>query len=309
MPIVEEDPWRAQYFDGVPCPSDVVIPTDDPHAWALYPHHRWIYNKLLVCETQRLPHGPHGTEPPAFPIFSKPIVNLRGMGVGGRILHSREEYARHLAPGHFWMPLLRGPHLSSDVAVVGGEPRWWRHTAGEALGDGTFDYWTVGVGPVPAVEAHAGAWLRRHLGGYTGFVNLETIGGTIIEAHLRFADQWVDLYGPGWLESVVALYAHGRWDHADASRRTGFSVVLFGRHGVQWMIDAGAVDELRRVAGVSSIQITFHADRPPDAHAMPRGGFRLAIVNCWDLAVGTLVRERLARLFRASDGNGAAVFA
>ena len=33
--------------------------------------------------------------------------------------------------------------------------------------------------------------------GYTGMVNFETIGGRIIEAHLRFADQWPDLYGGG----------------------------------------------------------------------------------------------------------------
>jgi hypothetical protein len=29
-------------------------------------------------------------------------------------------------------------------------------------------------------------------------VNLETIGGRIIEVHLRFADQWPDLYGARW---------------------------------------------------------------------------------------------------------------
>ena len=64
------------------------------------------------------------------------------------------------------MPLLRGPHLSTDVAVVDGEPRWWRHTTGAALADGTFDYWTVMVEPAPAVERHAGDGLRRHLRGY-----------------------------------------------------------------------------------------------------------------------------------------------
>ena len=51
-------------------------------------------------------------------------------------------------------------------------------------------------------------------------MNLETIGGTIIEAHLRFADQWVDLYGPGGLASMVELYSHGRWRFPDAARRT-----------------------------------------------------------------------------------------
>jgi hypothetical protein len=307
LPIVENDPWRAQYFVGVECPQDVVIPTDDPEAYRLYPAHRWIYDKLRICATQRLVHGPHGVTPPAFPVFSKPIYNLRGMGIGGRILRTREEYEREQTPGHLWMPLLVGAHVSSDVAVVDGAPRWWRHTTGATLAEGTFDYWTVLADPIPALERAAGAWLRAHLRGYSGFVNLETIGGTIIEAHLRFADQWVDLYGPGWLESVVELYAHGRWQFADRTRRTGYSVVLFGRHGVRWTIDAAAVERLRGIDGVSSIQVTFHVDRPPDAHAMPPGGFRLAIVNCWDLATGLLVRERLASLFRAAEGDGAGI--
>ena len=302
MPIVENDPWRMQYFAGVACPDDVVIPTDDPDCYRLYPAHRWVYNKLLICETQGLEHGPHGIPPSRFPVFSKPVYNLRGMGVGGRIIESLAQYKRVQTPGHLWMPLLTGAHVSTDVAVVDGTPRWWRHTTGAALGDGTFDYWKVAAEPLPALEAYCSAWLRAHLRGYSGCVNVETIGGTIIEAHLRFADQWVDLYGAGWLESVVELYAHGRWSFADAGRRTGYSVVLFGRHGVRWTIDPGAVDELRRVPGVSSVQITFHPDRPPEVHAMPPGGFRLAIVNCSDLAVGVLVRERLTRLFRAADG-------
>ena len=44
--------------------------------------------------------------------------------------------------------------------------------------------------------------------GYSGAVNIETIGGKIIELHLRFADQWRDLYGTGWLDAIVDLYTH-----------------------------------------------------------------------------------------------------
>jgi len=290
-----------QYFVGLACPDDVVIPTDDPDAYGLYPAQRWVYNKLLVCETQGLEHGPHGIVPSRFPVFSKPIYNLRGMGAGGRVLASREEYDDAQTPGHLWMPLLTGEHMSSDAAVVDGEPRWWRHTAGAALGEGMFDYWTVTAAPRPLLETTAGDWVRRHLRGYTGCINLESIGGTIIECHLRFADQWVDLYGVGWLASVVDLYAHGRWRFEDADRRTGWSVVLFGQHGRRVRIDRAAVDELRRVAGISSIQITFHEDRPFEQHAMPPGGFRLAIVNCWDLAAGLLVRQKLASMFRPAE--------
>jgi len=297
VPIVEKDPWRAQYFEGVACPDDVFIPTDDDLAWRLHPAHRWVYNKLLVCETQGLEHGPHGIVPTRFPVFSKPIYNLRGMGVGGKVIASREEYDREQMPGHLWMPLLSGEHVSSDVAVVDGTPVWWRHTIGAALAGGTFDHWTVRVEQRPALEAYSGGWLRRHLRGYSGLVNVETIGGTIIECHLRFADQWVDLYGPGWLESVVELYAHGRWRFRDDARRTGYSVVLFGSHGVGYRIDWDAVHELRRLPGVSSVQITFHEDKDPSEHAMPPGGFRLAIVNCWDLPAGMAARAKLRTHF------------
>ena len=62
-------------------------------------------------------------------------------------------------------------------------------------------------------------------------LNLETIGGTIIEAHLRFADQWPDLYGPGWVDALVGLYENGDWDFYDDDRSEGYSVVLFGPNG------------------------------------------------------------------------------
>jgi hypothetical protein len=300
MPIVERDPWRLQYFDGVDCPDDVVVPTDDTDAYVLHPDHRWVYNKLLVCERQGIEHAPHGISPAHYPVFSKPIYNLRGMGSGGRVLRSRAEYDRGLTPGHMWMRLLTGEHVSTDVALVWGEPVWWRHTVGSALPDGMFDYWTV-LGEARAdLEGGLGDWARTHLRGYTGLVNFETIGGGIIECHLRFADQWPDLYGAGWVRSVVGLYGRREWTFDDDERRTGYSVVLFGRHGRRYAVDHAMVAMLRRLPGVSSIQVTFHEDRAPETHAMPPGGFRLAIVNAWDLSVGLGVRDRLARAFTAA---------
>ena len=45
--------------------------------------------------------------------------------------------------------------------------------------------------------------------------------------------------------------------------------------------------------GVSSVQITFHEDKAPEHHAMPPGGFRLAIVNATTLSAGQAGREKL----------------
>ena len=88
MPVCERDPWRLQYFENVPCPDDVLIPTDDPDSWNWYPRHRWLYDKLKVAESQGLACGPHGVAPERFPVFSKPMMNLKGMGIGSRAIAS-----------------------------------------------------------------------------------------------------------------------------------------------------------------------------------------------------------------------------
>ena len=127
------------------------------------------------------------------------------------------------------------------------------------------------------------------------------IGERIIEVHLRFSDQWPDLYGAGWVEALVRLYQHGRWDYVDTDRRDGFSVVLFGPHGPHYRHPPHLlIEDIHAMPSVSSVQITFHEDKAPDQHAMPPGGFRLAIVNCFDLSVGESARARLRAFFLKS---------
>jgi hypothetical protein len=194
-----------------------------------------------------------------------------------------------------WMTMLEGRHVSSDVVIVAGEPCWWRHVTGAPSGDGTFDYWTVHAAPEPGIEDYCGAWIRAHLAGYTGILNIETIGGRMIEVHLRMSDQWPDLYGAGWIEAMIRLYHERAWDFADRGRRDGYSVVLFGPHGPPYRHPpAGVVTQVRNIPEISSVQITFHEDKHPARHAMPPGGFRLAIVNGWSLAAGLAARDVLS---------------
>jgi hypothetical protein len=306
VPFCEADPWRLQYFEGIGCPAALCVPTEDPDAYEWYPQQRWVYDKLRLCASQGIVCAPHGVEPPRFPVFSKPITNLRGMGVGSRVLRNPLDYRRHLTAGHFWMPLLAGEHVSTDVAVVRGRVMWSRHSRGTPAGQGTFDYWTIEATRRPALEACLADWLARYIGSYTGMMNFESIGGRIIDAHLRFADQWPDLYGRSWLEAVVRLYECGVWSYQEPSRSDGYSVALFGPHGREYQHPPAVVlAEVRRMAQVSSVQCTFHADRPAAAHPMPPGGFRLAIVNCHTLEAGRAARALLARAFGLSRAQAA----
>ena len=300
MAIGEADPWRFQYFEGAACPQGVDIPTEDADAWMWFPRYRWVYDKLAVAQSQGITAAPHGVMPPRFPVFSKPMMNLRGMGIGSQVIDSQPAYAAALTAGHFWMELLVGEHISSDVAVENGRATWWRHATGIPRPGGTFDHWVVHAEQRPQLEVACGAWIASNLAGYTGMLNLETIGGQIIEAHLRFADQWPDLYGDGWVQALIDLYAKGRWNYADTRRNTGFSVVLFAPSGPRYRHPpAATLAALKQRPGISSIQITFHEDRDPAHHPMPPGGFRLAIVNCHDLGAGravrALLREALAK--------------
>jgi hypothetical protein len=303
VPICEIDPWRTQYFESAACPADVFIPTEDSDAWLWNPTHRWVYDKLAIALSQGLKAAPHGVAPDTYPVFSKPIYNLKGMGVGTRALHSSADYQAAYRAGHFWSTLLDGDHISSDVVLVDGAAQWWRHARGISSGDGTFDFWEVGAEAKPVVEEWCGTWCRRNLRGYTGAANFETIGGRIIEVHLRFADQWPDLYGEGWVDALVRLYASGEWHFDDGHRRTGYSVVLFRPHGPHYRHPPLELQrQITARQGVSSLQITFHEGLAPERHAMPPGGFRVAIVNCWDRRAGDEARELLRKHFESTKG-------
>ena len=82
-------------------------------------------------------------------------------------------------------------------------------------------------------------------------------------------------------------------------------MVLFGAHGVPYSYPPAAlVDEIAARDGITSVQITFHQNLPPEQHAMPPGGFRLAIVNCWSLEAGLRAREDLALSFWSTQSLG-----
>src|ERR1700729_2544326 len=117
MPICEADPWRMQYFKDVACPPGVRIPTEDFDSYEWNPAHHWVYNKLLVAESQGISCAPHGVTPRSYPVFSKPIINLRGMGAGSRVLENVEDYRRHESGGAPWMTLSWVEHVSCASAV------------------------------------------------------------------------------------------------------------------------------------------------------------------------------------------------
>lgn len=302
MPFHVRDPWRVQYFTGVPCPAGVDVPVDDIDCWDWFPEYRFIYDKLFVARSQGVAAGTIAELPRHFPVFAKPRVNLKGMGKDSCILADAASFTAFMTPEHMWMELFRGEHVSTDCAVVQGKVMWSRDATGIAWHSGTFKHWIIHAAAQPALEDSLSTWIARSLPRYTGMINIETIGGRIIEAQLRFADQWCDLNGKGWLASVARLYASGSWSFDDSGRRDAYSVPLFARHGLVPPYPAADVQrDIRNMPGIASLQITYHEEKDGTDHAMPPGGFRLGIVNCWELEAGFAARRRLAEAFPGTD--------
>ena len=298
MPFHVRDPWRVQYFDAVPCPADVHVPIDDIDCWEWFPDYRYIYDKLHVARSQGVESGTATDPPRHFPVFAKPRVNLKGMGLGSCVLRSEADFRRHMTPDMMWMDLFTGPHISTDAAVVKGAVAWIRHAEGIAWTEGMFKHWIIRTEDDGPLTRFLTQWVARELPGYTGMINIETIGGKIIEAQIRFADQWCDLYGRAWFDAVVELYGKGVWDLQQIHMREGYSVPLFARHGAVPPHPAAEVQaSIRAMPQVSSLQVTYHAARDGKSHPMPPGGFRLGIVNGWDLQACFAARKALAAAF------------
>jgi hypothetical protein len=297
MPICERDPWRFQFFEGVACPVDVNVPTDDIDCYEWFPQFKWVYEKLNIARSQGLPCGLREDIPSTFPVFAKPNINLRGMGLSSCVVRSRAAFDA-LPEDHMWMPFLTGEHVSTDCAVADGKVVWVRHALGHPWIYGMFRYWVIEPTQRPELNQFLSHWVERHMAGYTGMMNIETIGGVIIEAHLRFADQWCDLYGRPWFDALVGLYADRKWRESENPMRAGYSIPLFAKHGkVPPHPSAELQAKVRAMPGVSSLQITYHASKPGEAHPMPPGGFRLGLINCWDLEAGFAALDVLATGF------------
>lgn len=302
MPFVVRDPWRKQYFENVPCPDDVFIPVDDLDCWDFYPSLRFIYDKLFIGKSQGLACGTEFEMPQNFPVFAKPRINLKGMGLGSFVVHDAAEFRARLTDLHIWMERRVGPHISTDCAVTSGKVAWVRHATGHQWINGTFKHWIIEAEDNPTLSEFTAAWISRELPNYTGMINIETIGGRIIEAQIRFADQWCDLNGAGWLAAVAGLYATGQWSFAEPPRKDGYSIPLFMKHGKVPKHPTPEVQgKIRAMSGVSSLQITFFEEKPDEAHTMPPGGFRLAVINATDFAAGIAARAELAKAFDGFD--------
>jgi len=149
---------------------------DDLEAFELYPQYRHWYNKLFLSNVFGYTCG-SDTIPSSGRWIIRPIQNLVGMGLGASIGHYSKGFA--IPMGNFYCEVFEGRHITMDYQYVDGI---WCQGA-------TFEGFRYNDSLV-----HFRRWLSVDYKFNLPLIlqsikvdniNIEVIGGKIIEVHLR----------------------------------------------------------------------------------------------------------------------------
>lgn len=181
----------------------------------------WVLDKLILARTLGYCSGPTGMNvPKPGHYIVRPCVNLLGMGLGAQKIYLVDE-TDFLPLGHFWCEWFDGDHVSVDyengnqiLAVQG-----FRHS-------NNLTRWSKWMKihkeyPIPSCLASF-AKKYRH-------INIEYIGGKVIEVHFRCNPDWqlaenIQELIPVWDNQKISPPAGYEYIESPDDARAGFFV-------------------------------------------------------------------------------------
>jgi len=179
----------------------------------------WVYDKLILSKKLGYTCGPAGISvPESAEYVVRPITNLESMSVGARLQWL--EPKDNIEPGYFWCEKFTGEHITVDYnygeqsTTVKGYPREGRLDR--------FDRWELIDRQIPFPKKldnlHEKEW-----------VNIEMIGGNIIEVHFRYNDDFRNHNGkviyPVWKDEELPQPEGSMWYDSPCKDRLGHWVI------------------------------------------------------------------------------------
>lgn len=210
--------------------SQVSIPFYDEEAW-VYPenkNYRWVYNKLELALYQNLQAAPFPVPPKKYPVISKPITNLNGMGQEAGIINNEAEFLENYFSINFWMEYLIGEHLSYDLVISNGEIVFHTCFRGikSAKNENQFEYWESIDKELPKSVTKL---VEQRFGSYYGCLNTEVIDGRMIEAHTRMGD--IDKHpDPNLIRGIMATYRREPWNWSQVRKDKVYLIPVWWPH-------------------------------------------------------------------------------
>tara|TARA_B100001094_G_scaffold44591_1_gene39377 strand:- start:235 stop:891 length:657 start_codon:yes stop_codon:yes gene_type:complete len=192
---------------------------EDDEDWFLFhDEDLWFYDKLILSRRLGYTCGPVG-EPVPNPGYYvvRPITNLLGMGRNTEITWITDS-TDNFPPGHFWCEVFEGDHLSIDyhfgkqfICVKGTKNNSTLYK---------WDKWEKIDQIIPFPE------ILKTLKGNYEWINIEMIGGNLIEVHFRRNPNffWGNTYAiPVW-DNNIKLKDNEIFIECPSFHRKGFVI-------------------------------------------------------------------------------------
>ena len=194
---------------------------NDKDVWPNCPvDYLWVYDKLILARKFGHKAGPAGVPVPKSDWYIvRPITNIRMMSRGAEKMWLTPETTDLVPDGFFWSECFTGRHTSADfhygvqsLAVEG-----FRDDASRL---DRFSRWEKIADKYSFPQELGELWRL------TPWVNIEYIGGRVIEVHLRWNDDFSnhgsDVIYPVWQGENTARPPNTTWYDSPAGDRLGF---------------------------------------------------------------------------------------
>lgn len=169
------------------------IPVNDRQAYQKYPKYQKFYSRFNIFKYQGKKVGRLTQTPPFFPVFIKPDVNLLGANQDCYLIRNYQELEnlrmkfrnnKKKYQNLFWTEYIKGMEGSWDLILYKGNILFKTHHLIFHTDGFLEDYKIIGSEtPFPNKFRN---FVRNYFSDYTGILNIQYRGDTIIEVGLRF---------------------------------------------------------------------------------------------------------------------------
>jgi len=272
------DSWEHQYVRNIESKYLSTIAWTDPEACGRYPSFQWVYDKYDLSQRMGvkcwdLEKG----DPDYYPCFVKPKYNLWGMGESAYKCSHPDELPDNRA-GFIAQEYFTGGHLSTDFVIFDSKIVDDFSFIGHKDSKGSFNLWESTQRY--ADEAYLFAEIVCFYGIGNAIINVETINGRVIEAHLRPSTQFFDISGRIINQAMLCFHRNQQYiPRAKTFEKTYSHVNRMYNDAIVYQ--AYQIKELPK--GVRSVQLCWENALPLSACAQDMTSYRYLVVNGNDL--------------------------
>lgn len=260
---------------------------DDVSVCQKYPQFKWVYDKYKICNhfgTKTYSNTDFKGE--NYPYILKPRFNLLGMGKNSFLSFSTTDTKQKLHKLHLnkhnmiAQEYLCGLHISTDLLVKSGEILQKVSFIGHSNEYGLFDYWQSTINHPSIVDD-----ISKTIG-WTGGMNVETIGNKVIEVHLRPAIQFADINCeltdriPYLNRNITYNPTLKYWmDNPPKKCVPGYSKTYWRKKDAKISFIRPDLPPIDMFPGVTSYNFTWYPGKWLSNEVNPLNGYRYLIIN------------------------------